>query len=133
LAPAYGLTAATGTEFVNLLNPAQLARFGLDLNAVGPAGVAKAAAEGQHVGVISPASLSAKWEALAIVSCLDRAYPDDYFLLVGNDNDFLTAEGTMLGKSYDATSSQPGMEIVETPNRILVYRVTLPGYASPAR
>ena len=133
LAPAYGLTAATGTEFVNLLNPVQLARFGLDLNAVGPAGVAKAAAEGHRVGVISPASLSAKWEALAIVSCLDRAYPDDYFLLVGNDNDFLTAEGTMLGKSYNATSPQPGMEIVETPNRILVYRVTLPGYAPPVR
>ena len=133
LAPAYGLTAATGTEFVNLLNPGQLARFGLDLNVVGPAGVAKAAAEGRRVGAISPASLSAKWEALAVVSCLDQAYPDDYFLLVGNDNDFQTAAGAMLGKSYDATSRQPGTEVVETPNRILVYRVTLPGYASPAR
>jgi hypothetical protein len=133
LAPAYGLAAATGTEIVNLLNPVQLARFGLDLNVIGPAGVAKATADGQHVGALSPASLSAKWEALAIVSCLDQAYPDDYFLLVGNDNDFQTAAGAMLGKSYDATTLQPGMEVVETPNRILVYRVTLPGYAPPAR
>ena len=133
LAPAYGLAAATGTEIVNLLNPVQLARFGLDLNVIGPAGVAKAAAEGHRVGALSPASLSAKWEALAVVPCLDPAFPDDYFLLVGNDNDFQTAAGAMLGKSYDATNQQSGMEIVETPNRILVYRVTLPGYASPAR
>ncbi len=133
LAPAYGLTAARGTDFVNLLHPEQLARFGLDLNVIGAAGAAKAVADGHRVGVLSPASLSAKWEALAIVSCLDRATPDDYFLFVGNDNDFLTAEGAMLGKSYNALSAEPGAEIVENLNRILVYRVTLPGYASPAR
>jgi len=133
LAPAYGLTAAQGTDFVNLLNPEQLARFGLDLNVVGAAGVAKAGAEGHRVGALSTSSLSAKWEALTIVSCLDRAFPDDYFLFIGNDNDFITGEGAMLGKSYNALSAEPGAEIVENLNRILVYRVTLPGYAAPAR
>ena len=133
LAPAYGLTAAQCTDFVNLLNPTQLARFGLDLNVVGAAGAAKARADGHRVGELSPASLSAKWEAMAIVSCLDRAYPDDYFLFVGSDNDFLTAEGAMLGKSYNALSAEPGAEIVENLSRILVYRVTLPGYAAPSR
>ena len=133
LAPAYGLTAAKCTDFVNLLNPSQLARFGLDLNVVGAAGVAKAATDGHRIGALSAASLSAKWEALALVPCLDRAYPDDYFLFVGNDNDFLTAEGIMLGRTYDGLATGPGEEVGENLNRILVYRVTLPGYISSER
>jgi hypothetical protein len=131
LAPVAGIVAATTTDFVNLLNVNQLARFGLNLNTVGASGVATAALAGRTITAASSNSLSEKWEALSVVSCLDAANPNDYFLLVGNDNDFITPTGTMLGASYNGVNSTAGAETVENPNRILVYRVTLPGYVDP--
>ena len=60
---------------------------------------------------------------------LDAAAPNDYFLLVGNDNDFLGTSVTMLGQpAVDATA---GTAVADNPNRVLVYRVTLPGYVDP--
>ena len=117
--PVAGITAAQVTPFVNLLNPTQLARFGIDMN-VGAEGSANP---------VSVNSLGEKWEALSIVPVLDAAAPNDYFLLVGNDNDFLGTSVTMLGSApSDATA---GVEVADNPNRILVYRVTLPGYVDP--
>ena len=133
LTPAHGLIAAKPVDFISLLNPRQLARFGLDLNVIGASGVALAAKAGHQVGPLSSHSLSAKWEALTIVPCCDPAFPDDYFLLVGNDNDFITQNGIMFGQTYDALSVEAGAEIVENLNRILVYRVTLPGYNAAGR
>ncbi|MCX6889839.1 MAG: esterase-like activity of phytase family protein [Verrucomicrobia bacterium] len=131
LAPVAGIVAATTTDFVNLLNVNQLARFGLNLNTVGASGVATAALAGRTITAASTNSLSEKWEALSVVSCLDAANPNDYFLLVGNDNDFITPTGTMLGTTFNALSSVTSKEVVDSPNRILVYRVTLPGYVDP--
>ena len=131
LAPVAGIVAATTTDFVNLLNVNQLARFGLNLNTVGASGVATGALAGRTITAASANSLSEKWEALSVVSCLDAANPNDYFMLVGNDNDFITPTGTMLGATYNALSSTAGAETVESMNRILVYRVTLPGYVDP--
>lgn len=117
--PVAGITAAQVTPFVNLLNPSQLARFGIDMN-VGAEGSANP---------VSANSLGEKWEALSIVPVLDPSAPDDYFLLVGNDNDFLGTSVTMLGGApVDATA---GPAVADNPNRILVYRVTLPGYVDP--
>ena len=114
-----GIVAAQVTPFVNLLNPTQLARFGIDMN-VGAEG------SGSPVNVNS---LGEKWEALSIVPVLDPAAPNDYFLLVGNDNDFLGTSVTMLGQpAVDATA---GTAVADNPNRVLVYRVTLPGYVDP--
>jgi hypothetical protein len=114
-----GIVAAQVTPFVNLLNPTQLARFGIDMN-VGAEG------SGSPVNVNS---LGEKWEALSIVPVLDSAAPNDYFLLVGNDNDFLGTSVTMLGGApVDATA---GPAVADNPNRVLVYRVTLPGYVDP--
>ncbi|MEY3547975.1 MAG: hypothetical protein RLZZ552_342, partial [Verrucomicrobiota bacterium] len=114
-----GIVAAQVTPFVNLLNPTQLARFGLDMN-VGAEGSANP---------VSANSLGEKWEALSIVPVLDPAAPNDYFLLVGNDNDFLGTSVTMLGGApVDATA---GPAVADNPNRVLVYRVTLPGYVDP--
>ncbi len=128
LSPVAGIVAATTTDFVNLLNVSQLARFGLNTKVLGPTGAALA-------GDLSLAqdtnSISEKWEALSIVPCLDAANPNDYFLMVGNDNDFISSAGTMLGNAYNAVSTTPGEEIVENLNRILVYRLTLPGYVDP--
>lgn len=117
--PVPGIVAAQAVPFVNLLNPSQLARFGIDMN-VG--------AEGSAFP-INVNSLGEKWEALSIVPVLDPTAPDDYFLLVGNDNDFLGTSVTMLGGPLiDATA---GDNLADNPNRILVYRVTLPGYVDP--
>jgi len=131
LAPVAGIVAATTTDFVNLLNVNQLARFGLNLNVLGTAGAASAgnAALAQNTN-----SISEKWEALSVVPCLDAANPNDYFLMVGNDNDFITASGVMTAAStpaYNAINTTAGAETVENLNRILVYRVTLPGYVDP--
>jgi hypothetical protein len=117
--PVAGITAAQAVPFVNLLNPLQLGRFGIDLNV---------AAEGQP-NPISANSLGEKWEALSVVPVLDPAAPNDYFLLVGNDNDFLGTSVTMLGGP--ATDATAGPAVADNPNRILVYRVTLPGYVDP--
>jgi hypothetical protein len=137
LAPATGIVAATTTDFVNLLNVSQLARFGLNTNTVSTLGVASLSGIPGASGVTAQNvnSLSEKWEALSVVPCLDAANPNDYFLLVGNDNDFITPTGTMLGQSYNGvvtpTSGTGAAETVENKNRILVYRVTLPGYVDP--
>ncbi len=90
-------------EFIDLNDPAELARFGL------------------HNGPADDANnLAEKWEALALVPALDPAAPDDWFLLVGNDNDFITQRGYQAGESYAHPSG------IENDTMVLVYRLTLP-------
>ena len=100
---------AAQAELVNLLNPTQLARFGMDL-AVSPS---------------TPTSLPEKLEALALASVLDKAAPHDVFLLVGGDNDFATATGRVAGWDFDA-SLKGATGTGDNDNLILVYRLTLP-------
>jgi hypothetical protein len=100
------ITPASATVLVNLLNPKELAAFGLNL----------------HNEEADQHTLSEKWEAMALVPALDPAAPDDYFLFVGNDNDFLTKSGMMQGKPYDAG--------LDNDNMLLAYRLTLPGVAA---
>ncbi len=93
---------ATRTELVDLNNAAQLARFGL------------------HNGPPDNANnLSEKWEGMALVPALDAAAPNDWFLFIGNDNDFLTTQGFQAGETYNAG--------VDNDTMVLVYRLTLPG------
>lgn len=66
------IVAVTSRDLVDLLNTAQLAKFGLNT-----------AALNQNIN-----TLSEKWEALAVVPLNDPQAPNDYLLLVGNDNDF---------------------------------------------
>lgn len=99
---AAGITTAQRTALIDLNDAAQLAKFGL------------------HNGPADDANnLSEKWEALALVPAYDPAAPSDYFLFVGNDNDFLTRNGFQDGAAYDGG--------VENDSMILVYRLTLPG------
>lgn len=90
-----GIVPADQVELVNMLNPVQLARFGLSVEA-----------------------LSEKWEALDLVPVLEPDRPADYFLLVGNDNDFIARRCIMSGESCDSD--------FDNDSRILVYRVSLP-------
>ncbi len=85
-----------------MLNPVQLARFGLSIDA-----------------------LSEKWEAMDLAPLLDPSAPDDYFLFVGNDNDFIARHCRMSGHSCDST--------IDNDNRILVYRLSLPAAIKPVR
>ncbi len=90
-----GIVPVEQVELVNMLNPVQLARFGLSVEA-----------------------LSEKWEALDLVPVLEPDRPADYFLLVGNDNDFIARHCRMSGQSCNSD--------FDNDNRILVYRLTLP-------
>lgn len=102
-----GITPVQTTEVVNLLNPAQLGRFGLNLG-TNPA---------------TQTTLPEKIEAMGLVPVLSERAPNDYFLLIGNDNDFLTRQGVMNGQTYDAG--------INNDNILLAYRLTLPTYVDP--
>lgn len=99
---AEGVRPATLRPFIDMNDSRELARFGL------------------HNGEPNDVNnLSEKWEAMGVVPAMDPATPDDYFLLVANDNDFMTTKGFQVGASYDAGADVDTM--------ILAYRVTLPG------
>ncbi len=99
LAPS--VVPAARTEFIDLNDRAQLAKFGL------------------HNGLPDDAdNLSEKWEALALMPALDATAPDDWFLFVGNDNDFITTDGFQVGAPYKAAFDNDSM--------VLVYRITIP-------
>jgi hypothetical protein len=53
-----------------------------------------------------------------LVPVLEPGHPTDYFLFVGNDNDFIATHCRMSGQSCDSD--------FDNDNRILVYRVSLP-------
>ena len=101
------ITAATYLKFLDINDNAQLNRFGL------------------HSGAPNDRkNLSEKWESMGLASALDPQHPQDYFLFIGNDNDFLTQDGFQVGAAYKA----PGGADVDT--MLLVYRVTLPALAT---
>ncbi|HEY4368918.1 MAG TPA: esterase-like activity of phytase family protein [Steroidobacteraceae bacterium] len=103
---------AQWAELINLLDSSQLARFGLNID-IRPRN--------------QPLTLSEKWEAMDLVPALDPARPHDYFLFVGNDNDFIARHCIMQGQRCDSSFDNDSM--------LLVYRVTLPTMqrgASPA-
>jgi hypothetical protein len=95
---------ATLTPFIDINDSAELGRFGL------------------HNGKPNDRdNLSEKWEAMSLASAKDPALPDDYFLFVANDNDFLTQDGYQVGTAYKAEDG------ADVDTMFLVYQVTLPG------
>ena len=90
------------TPFIDINDNVQLAKFGL------------------HNGAPNDRNnLSEKWEGMALLPALDPANPNDFFLMVVNDNDFLATNGFQAGAAYQAENGVDTM--------ILAYRVTLPG------
>lgn len=98
---------AAQAELVNILNPVQLARFGMNLS----------------VSPSTPTSLPEKIEAMSLVPTLDKT--GDVFLLVGSDNDFATAKGHVNGQDFDA-SLHGDTGTGDNDNLVLVYRLSLP-------
>jgi hypothetical protein len=95
---------AARTEFIDINDAAQLAKFGL-----------------KNGPTDDNNNLYEKWEAMTLVPALDPAAPNDYFLFVGNDNDFITQSGFQDGVAYAHPSG------MENDSMLLVYRLTLPG------
>lgn len=97
---------AAVTPFIDINDAKDLARFGL------------------HNGAPNDKNnLSEKWEAMSIAPVLDPAKPDDYFLFIANDNDFLTQDGYQVGAAYKAEGG------ADVDTMFQVFRVTLPGVA----
>ena len=89
--------------FIDMNDNAQLAKFGL------------------HNGAPNDrTNLSEKWEGMGLVPALDPANPRDFFLMVVNDNDFLTQNGFQVGAPYQAEGG------VNVDTMMLTYRITLP-------
>ncbi|KAF7291259.1 Phytase-like domain-containing protein [Mycena indigotica] len=102
---AKGVTAAAYASFLDIADPAGLARFGL------------------HTGDPDDRTLiNAKWEGLALAPAGVPGAPDDYFLFVASDNDFISTQGVSLGVPFDAGE--------DVDSQFLVFRVTLPGAAA---
>jgi hypothetical protein len=104
-----GIVPVRSTELINLLNPVQLRRLGMNLDTL-PS---------------TATSLPEKLEAMGLLPVLDPAAPDDYFLLVGNDNDFEARNGLVDGIPFDASLTGPH-GTGNNDNVILIYRLTLP-------
>jgi len=100
-------------ELVNLLNPTQLGRVGLSLT---------------RLPLTTLTSLSEKIEAMALAPVLEEGAPQDFFLFIGNDNDFQATSASFNGTpatlgALDGTGNNDSI--------MLVYRLTLPTYVDP--
>ena len=98
-----GIKPATLASFIDINDNAQLNKFGL------------------HNGEPNDRNnLSEKWESMALLPALDPAHPNEFFLFVANDNDFMTQNGFQVGAPYKDSSG------VDVDSIFLVYRVTIP-------
>jgi uncharacterized protein YhjY with autotransporter beta-barrel domain len=103
---AASVVPATRAQLVNINDPVQLAKFNL------------------RNGLPDDANnLSEKWEGMALMPAFDPSAPNDVYLFVGNDNDFITTDGFQAGGAYNAG--------YENDNMVLVYRLSLPTYVDP--
>jgi hypothetical protein len=89
------IKAAATSEIVNMLQPDDLAKFGLNLN--------------PNNGLASDSNtLNEKIEAMALVPDLSTPAENDFFLFVGNDNDFQSSEVKMLDAAGNIVSRGDG-------------------------
>lgn len=122
------ITPLQWTEAVNILNSTQLAKFNVELDTSGLPSAYQ----------VSKLTLSEKWEGLSLVPAKDPNRPNDYFLFVGNDDDFLTSNGRIRGPdgtivSYNGFNGYSPLRLpapVDSPNNendtvFLAYRVTI--------
>ncbi|MGV1793788.1 esterase-like activity of phytase family protein [Rhizobium sp. A37_96] len=98
---------AAVSQFIDINDSADLARFGL------------------HNGAPNDRNnLSEKWEAMSLASVQDPKLPDDYFLFIANDNDFLTQDGYQVGAAYKGDGG------ADVDTMFQVFQVTIPGLAA---
>jgi hypothetical protein len=111
-----GIVPVQQVELVNMLNTAQLSKFGINT-------------------VTRPSTqftLSEKWEAMGLAPVLDEARPHDFFLLIGNDNDFVSNDVDAAGiVNADTSLNSATAGVGNNDNVIMAYRLTLPTYIDP--
>lgn len=126
------ITALSSVEALNMLNSTQLGKFNISLDLGG-------------TNQVSQLTLGEKWEGMSLVPANDPAAPNDYFLFVANDNDFLTSDGQIVGPDgtlvdYNAFSAHPavrlpGADAITGQNQndtmFLAYRVTIATVPEP--
>lgn len=113
-----GITPLSWNEALNMLNAAQLAKFGLNLNAGSAADLN---------------TISEKWEGMSLVSANDADHPNDFFLFLANDNDFISSATKMVAAdgsiaTYDPTN---GGQFPVNDTMFLAYRVTIAPVPEP--
>ncbi|MBB4196373.1 hypothetical protein CCR94_15065 [Rhodoblastus sphagnicola] len=94
-------------DVLNMLNTAQLGKFGININNTSPTRL----------------TLTEKWEGMALAPVLEQGKPQDFFLFIGNDNDFLSTTCVTSGVSCAQAVNSDAM--------VLIYRMTLPTYVDP--
>lgn len=119
------ITPARSTVVVNLLSSADLAKFGFNTNTATP----------------NQFTVNEKAEGMALVPDTSTANTEDYFLFVGNDNDFqssdvkmLNAAGTFITPQIDARDRGITNDAVFTawriticPNNRKFFKIAVPG------
>lgn len=94
-----GITPLSWTEAINLLNTDQLSRFNIKTD---------------NYSTPDILTLSEKWEGMSIVSALDPFNPNDYFIFIANDNDFITPDGHMT--LFDGTNTTTTFDAIANAN-----------------
>ena len=99
--------------FVNLVDPAQLAKFGLQVG-----------------GAFDDTLIASKLESLAVAQIPNS---DNQLLFVASDNDFITTNGHQAAEVNGKYVVQPYSDPYAEENgdgstQIFIYNVTLPGY-----
>ncbi len=102
-----GIRPVQQVEVVNMLNATQLTKFGTNLNNLTP----------------NRLTLAEKWEGMALAPVLEESAPQDFFLFVGNDNDFLTTNCRV--------NNQDCSQTVDSDAHMMIYRLSLPTYVDP--
>lgn len=105
------VTAISWTQALNMIGglgsfTTEVAKFGLNISS----------------GNGTTNTLSDKWESLRLVSAGDSANPNDYFLFIGNDNNFQTTNGRMMTAAGSLSTYNAGLA---HDSMLLVYRVRI--------
>lgn len=113
---AAGVTPVQQVELVNMLNTTQLAKFGVNVS----------------TKPSTQYTLSEKWEAMGLAPVLEEGKPHDFFLLIGNDNDFVSHDIDAAGvTNANAALNSATAGTGDNDNVVMVYRLTLPTYIDP--
>lgn len=99
-----GLTPVSKTVLIDLLDATELGRFGINVGA-----------NAGSNNNTAPAS----WEAMTLLPVNEAAAPDDYLLLIANDNGYRASTVVQNGETV-------GTNATTVDTTILAYRVTLP-------
>jgi 2',3'-cyclic-nucleotide 2'-phosphodiesterase (5'-nucleotidase family) len=109
LAP--GVNAAASAEIINMIEPLDLAKFGLNAN----------------TNPSNSNTINEKMEGMALVPDLSTPQPNDFFLFLANDNDFQSSDVKMIDSAGNLVSYGDGRLNAGITNDAMfyAYRITI--------